>query len=423
MKPWPRVVLHVDMDAFFAAVEQRDQPALRGHPVVVGGTGRRGVVSTASYEARRFGVKSAMPTYLARRLCPHAVFVAPRMGIYAAVSKRVMEILGRFSPTIEPLSLDEAFLDGNGTEALFGTPVEMAWKIQQAVKAELELSCAVGVATSKFVAKVASDQKKPGGIVVVQPGEERTFLAPMSVDRLWGVGPKTAERLRADGLETINDVARAPEATLVERYGSLGAHIAALARGDDSRPVDDEHERKSLGAERTLERDIEGLPAVLRELGPLVHEVAHGLRKAHLRAGGVRLKLKYADFHRQSRELMLPEPVQDGASLAEALRHLLDKADVDRPIRLVGLAATRLVDEGGPRQADLFDAEARERNERLGRALDLVQARFGADAVRRGEVARELDAIHRGNEHLEDTDRGAPAVAPITAPIVLEYEE
>ncbi len=399
-KRWPRMVLHVDMDAFFASVEQRDRPAWRGKPVVVGGVGRRGVVSTASYEARVFGVKSAMATAVAKRLCPHAVFVAPRMSHYAEVSRGLMEILGRYSPTIEPLSLDEAFVDGTGTEELFGSPAELAWTIQRAVSSQLSLSCAVGVAPNKFVAKVASDQKKPGGIVVVQPGEEAAFLAPLPIERLWGVGPKTAERLRADGFSIVADVATVAASELAARYGALGQHLANLSRGIDDRPVDDEHERKTLGAERTLEQDIAGVAEVRRHLLPLIDEVAAGLRQAGLRAGGVRVKIKYADFHRVSKERPLPEPSLDARSLLEAIDHLLPKLELDRPIRLVGLAATHLVDERAPRQVSLFAEPTTQKQEALGRALDAIAHKHGKGAIGRGDVQhRDLDGLDRGVEH------------------------
>jgi len=405
-KRWPRTVLHVDMDAFYASVEQRDRPELRGKPIVVGGTGRRGVVSTASYEARVFGVKSAMATAVAKRLCPRAIFVAPRMSHYAEVSRGLMAILGRYSPKVEPLSLDEAFIDGTGTEELFGAPIDLAWTIQRAVREELALSCAVGVATNKFVAKVASDQKKPGGIVVVQPGEEAAFLAPLPIERLWGVGPKTAERLRADGFDVIANVAAVPEPELARRYGSLGEHLAHLSRGIDDRPIDDEHERKSLGAERTLDEDIRGATDVRRFLVPLVDEVAAGLRKAGVRAGGVRVKIKYADFHRVSRERLLPEPALDAKTIIESIDHLLPKLDLDRPIRLVGLAATHLVDERAPRQASLFDAPVTAKQEALGRALDAIAEKHGKAAIGRGGVAaRNLDGLDRGVEHRDPTKK------------------
>lgn len=385
--PWARAVLHVDMDAFYASVEQHDRPELLGRAVVVGGTSRRAVVCAASYEARRFGVKSAMPMFAAERLCPHAVVLPVRMGRYLEVSKRLMALLGRFSPTVEPLSVDEAFVDATGTEALFGPPAELAWKVQRAVQDELGLPCSVGVAASKYVAKVASDLKKPRGLVVVPPGEERAFLEPLGVERLWGVGPTAAEQLRAAGFCTIGDVARAAPADLERRFGALGQHIAALAVGDDARPVDDARERKSMGAERTLEVDIRGAERVLRELLPLVDEVAAGLRAQGLRAGGVRLKLKYSDFRSVTREARLAAPAHDEASLRAALERLVRKADTSRPMRLVGVTATALVDDDAPRQVDLFAHQTTERDERLGRAVDKIRDRYGDDALVRGTPA------------------------------------
>ena len=378
---WPKVVFHVDMDAFYASVEQRDDPSLRGRPVVVGGTGRRGVVATASYEARRFGVKSAMPTYAAHHLCPHAVFLPPKMSRYVAVSKQVMAILGRFSPLVEPLSLDEAFLDMTGTEGLFGPPVDAAWKLQKTVRDELSLPCSVGVAATKFVAKIASDLRKPQGIASCTPGNERGFLAPLPIERLWGVGPKTADRVRAAGLATIADVADKSDAWLAERFGSLGPHIGALARGEDARVVDPTRERKSMGSERTLERDVVGRDAVRALLVPLVDEVAKQLRSEGARAGGVRLKLKYADFRRVTRETRLLQPGADAGTLLDGIDLLLPKADLDKPMRLVGVQAIDLRDAGEHVQASLFDAPAAARRLKVGEARDAVTAKFGAGAL------------------------------------------
>ncbi len=386
---WTRAILHVDMDAFYASVEQRDRPELQGRAVIVGGGGRRGVVSSPSYEARKFGVKSAMPMFAALKLCPHAVAVPPRMSRYVSVSRALMKIFGRFSPDVEPLSLDEAFVDVTGTEALFGSPVDVAWKVQRAVREELSLSCSVGVAANKYVAKVASDLKKPAGLVVVPAGEERAFLEPLALERLWGVGPKTAERLHALGLVTIGDVARAGDDVLVRDVGAaVGAHLAALARGEDERPVENDVKEKSLGAEHTLEIDIRGAVDVRRALLPLVDSVAADLRTRKLRASGVRLKLKYADFRRVSRELSLPEPALDAPTLLAAIDTLMQRVDVNRKIRLVGVACTGLVDEDAPRQANLFgnlDARAPvEKAERLGRAVDAIKSKFGDEAVLRG---------------------------------------
>lgn len=384
---WPRIVFHVDMDAFYASIEQRDDPSLRGRPVIVGGLGPRGVVSTASYEARPFGVKSAMPMFRARQLCPNAVFLPPRMEAYAEVSRALMAIFERYSPEVEPLSLDEAFLEMTGTERLFGAPDEAARRLLDEVEQELTLTASVGVATTKFLAKVASDLRKPRGLTVCPPGEEARFLAPLPIERLWGVGPKAADKLHASGLHVIGDVARADPVWLKKRFGeSFGAHISLLSRGLDERVVDPARERKSLGAERTLDSDLRGRAEVREHLLPLCDEVARGLRKKGLRASGVRLKLKYADFTLVTRHLSLDEGVLDAASLRRAIETLLDRADLDRPIRLVGLAATSLADDDGPSQASLFDRDpGRDRRERLDRALDVLEEKFGRGAVRRAE--------------------------------------
>jgi DNA polymerase IV len=378
------------MDAFYASVEQRDHPHLRGKPVIVGGEGRRGVVSTCSYEARKYGVKSAMPSFMAKKLCPQATFVPVRMAHYAAVSKDVMAVFSTFSPTVEPLSLDEAFLDITGMEHIFGQPMELAWKLQRAVYDAVKLTCSIGVASNKYVAKVASDLKKPGGIVVVQPGEERSFLASLPIDRIWGVGPKTADRLRSDGFSTIGDIAAAAVSRL-KKYGSMGEHIHALACGVDERPIDDDRERKSIGAERTLMHDIAGTEAIRRELLPLIDDVTADLRRHNLRCRGLRLKLKTSSFHGLSRERMF----NDTQNLRIAVDELLAKLSLTEPVRLVGIAATHLVDADAPQQADLFSnlsvttASAQtvvvstEKQERLERAMDKVNQKFGDHALRR----------------------------------------
>jgi DNA polymerase-4 len=379
---WPRVIFHVDMDAFYASVEQRDDPSLRGRPVVVGGLGPRGVVSTASYEARVFGVKSAIPMVVARERCPQAAFLPGRMSHYVEISRQLRAIFDRYSPSVEPLSLDEAFLDMSGTERLFGPPESTARRLQDEVARELSLPCSVGVATVKYVAKVASDLEKPRGLTVVPPGMERRFLAPLSVERLWGVGPKSLPRLHALGLRTIGDVARASPRLLEEKLGELGRHIASLADGRDARDVDNARERKSVGSERTFDRDIRGAARVREELIPLVDEVTATLRNAGLRARGVRLKLKYADFTLTTRQARLDTPAHDAAAFLVALDRAIERAETDRPMRLVGLAATDLVDDDTPRQENLFDGE-RARREKLARTLDDVNARFGDGSLRR----------------------------------------
>jgi DNA polymerase-4 len=378
--PHARIILHVDMDAFFAAVEQRDRPELRGKPVIVGGTGRRGVVSTCSYEARTFGVRSAMPTFKARDLCPHGVFVAPRMDAYVAASRTIMEVFDRYSPLVEPLSLDEAFLDMTGSERLFGTPHAMGEQVRAAVVEAVGLTASVGVASTKFVAKVASDMNKPNGLTECPRGAEKAFLAPLPIERIWGVGRKAAERLHGMGLSRIGDVAAYPVEILEQRLGGFGRHIWSLANGIDVREVSNTRERKSVGAERTLAQTSVGREAVRHRLLPLADEVAATLRAKQVRAWGVRLKLKYADFRLITRDLRLDAPVHDAERLLSAIDELLERADVSLPMRLVGLAAFDLTDAEQPRQASLF-GPAPERREDLEQALDAVRERFGGATV------------------------------------------
>lgn len=378
-----RTILHVDMDAFYASVEQRDFPEYRGKPLIVGGTARRGVVSTCSYEARVFGVRSAMPMYEAKKKCPQAIVVFPRISHYAEVSAQLMEIFGNYSPEVEPLSLDEAFLDMSGAHRLFGTPRQMAEKIQQNVKSSLNLTCSIGAASTKYVAKVASDLNKPFGITICEPGTEREFLAPLTLRKLWGVGPKSAEQLEAAGLRTIGDVASWPEPNLRAKFGSFGTHIWQLASGIDPRVVDSQRERHSLGSERTLDTNISGAAEVRRLIVPLADEVARGLRAKGVRAHGVRLKLRYATFQLVTRDLRLAAAALDSASLLSAFDELLLRVETDLPIRLVGISAFDLVADENPHQLDLFSGN-RVKREKLESALDSVNEKFGKAGIVRG---------------------------------------
>jgi len=379
---WPRTIVHADMDAFYASVEQLDRPELRGRPVIVGHPGARSVVTTASYEARPFGVGSAMPMAKAMRLCPEAVVVPPRFRRYQEISRKVMEVFARFSPRVEALSLDEAFLDLTGAEGLFGPPEQVARRIKAEVREATGLTVSVGVSTTKFVAKVASDFRKPDGLTVVPPDRVLAFLHPMQVGRLWGVGKKAEERLRRLGLRTIGDVARASRSFLEAELGSLGLHLHQLAQGIDPREVIPDREAKSIGAEETLEKDVIGAAAIRPHLLAAADKVAMRLRKAGLGARGVRVKLKSADFQIHTRQTTLPRQVETAAPIYEAALRLLPSFPLDRPWRLVGITAFDLGDPA-PSQGDLFATPVERKQSNLERALDDVRARFGAAAVRR----------------------------------------
>ncbi|MBM4062734.1 MAG: DNA polymerase IV [Planctomycetes bacterium] len=372
------------MDAFYAAIEQRDRPELRGRPVIVGGAGPRQVVSTCSYEARKFGVHSAMPGVLAKRLCPQGVFVTPRMEHYAAVSAEVRAVFERFTDLVEPLSLDEAFLDVTGSRALFGDGATIARAVKQQVRAATQLTVSVGVATSKYVAKVASDLRKPDGLVVVPPGEEVAFLAPLPVSRLWGVGPVTQRQLERAGLRTIGDVQALSLEQLVDAFGqNLGEHLWVLANGHDARGVEPEHETKSIGHEMTFATDLAAAEQVRAVLLQLAEMVGRRLRQHGLRAGVVRLKLRHPDFTTLTRQRKVA-PTADDLVLYRTACELLEGCWPGRPgVRLLGVTGAGLVAGEAPVQGGLF-APAPHKRDRLLAAMDAIRDRHGEGAVRHG---------------------------------------
>jgi DNA polymerase-4 len=383
-------VLHVDLDAFFAAVELLDDPSLRGKPVIVGGLGNRGVVSTANYEARCFGVRSAMPMTRARQACPQAVFRTPRMARYVEKSLEVMAILASISPLVEQLSIDEAFIDVAGARRMLGSPAEIAATIRRRVLAETGLTLSVGVASTKFLAKLASDLAKPDGVLVVEPGTEVEFLAPLPVSRLWGVGPATLTKLERIGMRTIGDVAAAGKPALVSALGSsLGAHLHALACNDDPRAVVPERDAKSIGAEETFGADLHSVAACERELVRLTDRVCARLRAAGVTARTVNLKLRFATFETRTRARTLPESTDITTVVLDVARDLLHEFDVGRGIRLLGVSLSQL-DAGASVQTslDLTGDEGGDRTRRterraaVERAVDEVRDRFGARAVR-----------------------------------------
>jgi DNA polymerase IV len=382
-------ILHVDLDAFFAAVEQLDDPTLRGRPVVVGGLGARGVVSTASYEARVFGVRSAMPMTRARAACPQATFLSPRMSRYAEKSREVMAILSSVSPLVEQLSIDEAFVDVAGAGRLLGDPPAIAAYIRRRVHAESGLTCSVGVATTKFLAKLLSDAAKPDGVLVVAPGEEQAYLAPLPASRLWGVGPKTFAKLERMGIRTIGDVAALDEQALVQTLGvSLGAHVSALSRNDDLRAVVPEREVKSIGAEETYAHDLRTAPECERELVRVADRACARLRASRLTARTVNLKIRFADFETRTRARTLPDPTDVSTVVLGVARELLAEFDARRGVRLLGVSLSQLAAGSAVQETlDLTsegDSEDRNQNERraaVERAVDEVRGRFGARAV------------------------------------------
>jgi len=375
----PRTIIHVDMDAFYASVEQRDRPDLRGRSVIVGADpGGRGVVSAASYEARRFGVHSAMPIGRAARLCPDGVFLPVDMQKYARVSRQILAVLAEFTPLLEPLSIDEAFLDVTQTRALFGAGQEQARRIKSRIRDAVGLTASVGVASNKFIAKVASDLRKPDGLVVVAPGKEGEFLAPLPIARLWGVGRVTASDLETMGIRTIGQLAAIPPAHLESRFGRNGILLGALAHGMDDRAVEPFAPPKSMGAEETFDRDhldVERLRATLRSQA---ERVARELRAEGYAGRTVTLKLRYADFSTITRS-HTDDPTQDGLKVYQEASALLARVALRQPVRLIGLSVSEL-GPAGEGQLSLLGPDA-SRRARLAEALDRLVERFGEESI------------------------------------------
>ena len=378
------MILHCDMDAFYASVEERDNPRLVGKPVVVGGTAeKRGVVAAANYVARTFGVHSAMPAATARRLCPQAVFLPVRMDHYAAVSRQIREIFEQFTPLVEPLSLDEAFLDVTGSEPLFGPASEIAHQIKRRIRDEVQLVVSVGVAPNKFLAKIASDLQKPDALVIVDPNRVQQFLDPLPVGRLWGVGKVTGKVFDRLGLRTIGQLRKLPVDTLKDLFGAAGEHYWQLARGIDNRTVVPDREAKSISHETTFAADIDDMEVLRAWLLELVEQVAHRLRRHNLKGRTVELKVRFADFQTVSRSITLPEPTCITQELWQAGVELLTARLPPRhlSVRLLGMGVSGL--DSTISQGLLFDAEDRQKQSQLDEAADRIHERFGVAALGR----------------------------------------
>jgi DNA polymerase IV len=371
-----RVILHVDMDAFYASVEQRDDPALRGRPVLVGGREGRGVVCAASYEARRFGCRSAMPMAQAMRLCPQAAVVKPDFAKYTAASQAIRAIFGRYSPEIEPLALDEAFIDVTASLALFGSGRRIGEEIRAAVRSELSLTCSVGVAPNKFCAKIASDLRKPDALVEFDARSLAETLAPLEIERMWGVGPVAAGQLRSRGYATFGDIQRAGEERLAQDFGDAGRSWHRLSRGIDDREVVVDRTAKSVGEEETFPEDIDSVREIEERLLAQADEVGRRLRARGLYAQTVAIKIRFSDFATHTHARTLDSPTDHTNELRGAARALLASfaAREWRAVRLCGFAASRVTGHAG--QLPLFDDGKREKLAKLDDLRDRIRARF-----------------------------------------------
>ncbi len=389
--PDHRVIAHIDMDAFFASVEVLDNPELGGKPVIVGGTSDRGVVSAASYEARRFGVHSAMPLFQARKLCPDGVFLPVRMSRYREISRGVMECLMHFSPLVEQVSVDEAFVDLTGTRELFGEPEEAAAGMKESIRGQTSLACSVGLSTCKFLAKVASDMNKPDGFTVVPPGEVEDFLACLPIDKVPGVGKRSGEELKKLGIRFVEDIRKFTPQWLMERFGKFGGRLIRISRGGDDSPVVPYIEPKSISAETTLQRDTTDMKVLTTQLMKQAERVGRSLRRKGLAGRTVTLKLKDSAFNQITRSHTLERPTQVTEIIFREAEKILSDYSLKQRIRLIGVGLSNLEKGEVGGQMNLFGDEGsdEERWVRVERAMDRVADRYGTDALKRGRTCED----------------------------------
>ncbi len=382
------MILHIDMDAFYASVEELDNPALKGRCVIVGGQSERGVVSAANYEARKFGVHSAMPIFQARKSCPGAVFLPPRMARYGELSELIMSILREFSPLVEPISIDEAYMDISGCERLFGGVGEMARRIKRRIREEVGLSCSIGAAPNKFLAKIASDMDKPDGLTIIAPEAMDSFIQSLSIHKVPGVGKSTGERLRSMGISTLGDVRRYPEDLLVKRLGRFGNRLTQFARGIDQSAVTPDSETKSVSAEETLPSDTGDKEFLKRYLMGQAERIARELRSLGVRGRTISIKIKESDFRQVTRSISIREATQSSDVIIREAVRLLDGYPISKKIRLIGVSVSHLTSAAEPVQTDIFEQTdvRNSHRRRLDEAIDTITERFGTDAIGRASL-------------------------------------
>jgi DNA polymerase IV len=387
-----RKIIHIDMDAFYASVEQGDNPSLKGLPVIVGGDPeKRGVVSAASYEARVYGVHSAMPTSQAKRLCSQGIFLPVRMHRYREVSEQIFKILQEYTPFIEPLSLDESFLEVTGSEKLFGPALQIARAIKRRILETTGLTASAGIAPNKFLAKIASDFKKPDGLVEIKPEEVQEFLRELPISKLWGVGKSTEEVLKGMGILRVGQLAVYPAERVEKKLGKFGLELIALARGEDERPVTPDSEAKSISQEETFTPDLEGLEKMKRVLLDQAEQVGWELRKQKLKGCTVTIKVRYPDFTTVTRSHTLPFPTDQGIEIYQTALKLLPKTEaLQKKARLLGVGASNLLHQDGPEQLILFDSR-RKQVQRSTQAMDRIWDKFGPEAIKRASLIEKKE--------------------------------
>jgi len=384
------MILHIDMDAFYASVEQLDNPRLKGECVIVGGLSNRSVVSAASYEARKFGIHSAMPMFRARQKCPQGIVIRPRMDRYKSVSKKIMSLLREFSPRVEVVSIDEAYVDITGCSRLHGEPHEIAAHIKNKIKDTVNLTCSVGVGPSKFIAKIASDLEKPDGLTILMPEQVSQFLEKLLVYKVPGVGKTTLKQLERMGIKTLGDVSKYPKKSLLKRLGKFGRRLMELSAGMDDSPVMPISRRKSVSSEETLLSDIDDKKVLNNYILEQAESVARQLRKEGVKAKTVTLKIKHADFKQVTRSTTLPVPTQSSETIYQTAFRLLNKYRMKTKIRLIGVGASGLRTDSAPAQMSLFkDLKSNNSNwEKVDKTVDSITAKYGKDVIKRGSLTK-----------------------------------
>ena len=382
------MILHIDMDAFYASVEQLDNPWLKGKCVIVGGTSNRGVVSAASYEARRFGVHSAMPVFQAKQKCPQGIFIPPRMQRYQEVSRTIMTILKAFTPLVEPVSIDEAYLDISASTQLHGDPEDIALQIKRNIKESVKLTCSVGVAPIKFLAKIASDMNKPDGLTVILADDVPRFIETLPIQKVPGVGKKTFRQLELMGIKTLGDIQTFPRQTLLDRMGKFGKRLLQLCAGIDHSEVTPYSQHKSVSSERTLSQDTADKKLLRRYLLQQADEVARHMRKAGTRGKTITLKIKHADFTQITRSTTIGLPTQSSKTIYRCAALLLDNYQLTQKIRLIGVGVSGFKSAETPVQLELFEqsAETGKNWEKVDQTVEDISKKFGRDAIKRATL-------------------------------------
>ena len=390
------MILHMDMDAFFASVEQLDNPALKGKCVIVGGRSRRSVVATASYEARKYGIHSAMPIFMAKQKCPGIIIVPPRKNRYKELSLRIMKLLNDFSPLVEPVSIDEAYIDITGCERLHGKPAELALKIKKKIKNELNLTCSVGIGQNKFIAKIASDMNKPDGFTIIAPDKTAGFIKFLSIEKVPGVGKATYKQLEILGIKTLGDVKKCSKEMLIQKFGKFGQRLLNLSLCIDNSPVIPDTFIKSVSHEETLSKDTDDRKLLDKYLLKHSEDVGRQLRKQGVKSKTITLKIKQSDFTQITKSVTMPSPTQSSEVIYHTAKKLLEAYNIIQKVRLIGIGASKLVSVDTPAQMALFNGDQKKGRkwEQVEKTVDCITKKFGQNSIKKANINDHLSGLH-----------------------------